>query len=463
MQQILILFSYFLSLATSVDISQIPKHYQYKYSFKYPYNGVAHHFQTSGDVSFSEKFVRLSSSLPNSRGLIYSDQSVNFKDWMVDFSFKASGRGFLGGDGLAFWLIDSFSLVEGHAIKDSFAGQNSQFKGLGILFDTADPGINRKNPYVYGIINDGSKSKHDYSSYMSHGSNNILGGCISEYRNSPGLAHVRIIYHKKNLQVLLDISHGGKQFQECFSHDNVEFGQYRIGLSAASDEFADDHDVYSFDVQELDSVTSKRKESKNTHTLSNEEKHKIDQFEKLIHQVEDEKDPNHLDLEYGDAVNPLIIQKIQENQFHILEKLEGLESLLYSAQSSSSSSSTHDQGNTNHAADTLSALRNQIIQLSHSLESIESKLEHAASVLNDLENKVHEKMGDVHQVISEASSHVIQSQEQTNARFEAISSHFGGTWSWFKYITSVFGLAIIIYGVLAIIRNKGNSNRNKFV
>ena len=73
---------------------------------------------------------------------------------------------------------------------------------------------------------------------MSHGSNNILGGCVSEYRNTPGLAHVRIIYYKKNLQVLLDLSQGGKQYQECFSLDNVDFGHSRIGLSAASDDFA---------------------------------------------------------------------------------------------------------------------------------------------------------------------------------------------------------------------------------
>ena len=157
-----------------------------------------------------------------------------------------------------------------------------------------------------------------------------------------------------------------------------------------------------------------------------------------------------------------MIQKIQENQFHILEKLENIENLLYSASSNSQSSSNNNNNNNGHAADTLSALRNQIGDLSHSLLSIESKLEHAGQFLTDLEKKFHDQMGDVHHVISEASSHVLQSQEQNNHRFEAITNHFGGAWSWFKYITSVLGVAIVIYAILAVVRNKTSSNR-KFV
>ena len=59
--------------------------------------------------------------------MIYSDQTLSFKDWVVDFSFKVSGRGFLGGDGLGFWLIDQLSLSD--HINDGFAGQKSPFKG----------------------------------------------------------------------------------------------------------------------------------------------------------------------------------------------------------------------------------------------------------------------------------------------------------------------------------------------
>jgi len=85
----------------------------------------------------------------------YSRQYVflsSFDWWEVEFQFRVSGRGRVGADGLAFW----FSTTKGFG--GPVFGSADKWDGLGLFFDSYDNDNNHNNPYILGMINDGTKA-----------------------------------------------------------------------------------------------------------------------------------------------------------------------------------------------------------------------------------------------------------------------------------------------------------------
>ena len=79
-------------------------------------------------------FVRLAPSVPRLRGSVWRLTVNEYKDWEVDFAFKAMGQGGLGGGrGLAFWY------TEERAADGLVFGNKDKWKGLGVFMDSADP------------------------------------------------------------------------------------------------------------------------------------------------------------------------------------------------------------------------------------------------------------------------------------------------------------------------------------
>lgn len=78
-------------------------------------------------------FVRLSPSVPGLKGSVWRQAPNEYKEWEVEFQFKAFGQGHLGGKGLAFWYTKE------RAIEGNVFGSKDQWTGLGVFMDTADP------------------------------------------------------------------------------------------------------------------------------------------------------------------------------------------------------------------------------------------------------------------------------------------------------------------------------------
>jgi hypothetical protein len=145
---------------------------------------------------------------------------------------------------------------------------------------TSDPKMSRKDPFIYGIQNDGKKQVSDFTDYTSK-SSNVLGGCFSNFRNTPEKFYLRLVIMSHKLTVYTDSIYHGKSYTECFS-SNLSLttlgakGQH-IGISANSLNIADDHDLYSLDVYEINPAKKSNQQKKE---LSDEEKKVIFRLKK---------------------------------------------------------------------------------------------------------------------------------------------------------------------------------------
>jgi hypothetical protein len=75
-----------------------------------------------------------------------------FDWWEVELQFRATGRGRVGADGLAFW----FSSTKGFG--GPVFGSADKWNGLGLFFDSYDNDNKHNNPYIMGMVNDGTKA-----------------------------------------------------------------------------------------------------------------------------------------------------------------------------------------------------------------------------------------------------------------------------------------------------------------
>ena len=64
--------------------------------------------------------------------------------------FRVNGRGRIGADGLAFWYTTQPG-VEGPVF-----GSSDKWNGFGLFFDSFDNDNKRNNPYIMGMVNDGT-------------------------------------------------------------------------------------------------------------------------------------------------------------------------------------------------------------------------------------------------------------------------------------------------------------------
>jgi len=84
------------------------------------------------DVLLSQDYLRLAPSLQNKAGSIWTQNFNPHKEWQVEFSFRVSGRGYSGGEGLAFWYTKE------RGIAGDIYGSKDAWTGLAVFFDTSD-------------------------------------------------------------------------------------------------------------------------------------------------------------------------------------------------------------------------------------------------------------------------------------------------------------------------------------
>lgn len=151
------------------------------------------------------------------------------------------------GDGLAFWYARD-ALKTGEVF-----GNEEFFSGLAVFLDTyanQNGPHGHQHPYISAMVNNGSlKYDHDRD-----GTHTELAGCEGKFRGVDHPTFVMIRYQKETVTVQTDIE-GKNEWKECFSVGGVRLPTgYYIGVTAATGDLSDNHDVISVKTFELDST-----------------------------------------------------------------------------------------------------------------------------------------------------------------------------------------------------------------
>ncbi|TPX45516.1 hypothetical protein CcCBS67573_g10364 [Chytriomyces confervae] len=270
----------------NIGHGQIDRRYDFTQSFKKPFfifpdssDKKVPFFTYSGDTMASNDNIRLTPSLPMHSGSIWADEPNMHKDWQMHFSFRAAGRGYAGGDGLALW----YSKEKG--VKGPVMGSKDKWNGLGLVFSTSSKLENRYSPLIYAIVNDGNKEVNGRTDYLQY----AAGSCLRDYRNTPHAVWVRVTYKKRQLRVDVDLYKDGYQFIECFRAKDIDLPPgYFFGVSASTGQtMHDDHDILGLEVFEVNPHPRKSKSKfQDEYKISNDVKQSFEEAKKAIEDVE---------------------------------------------------------------------------------------------------------------------------------------------------------------------------------
>lgn len=141
-------------------------------------------------------------------------------------------------------FINAFNYFSGNVF-----GAKDPFVGLGIFFDTyanQNGAHSHGHPYISAMINNGS-SQYDHD---RDGTHTELAGCEGKFRNVERDTVALIRYENDILSVHTDFD--GQGWKECFNVQGVILPtHYHIGVSAATGDLTDNHDVVSVKTFEL--------------------------------------------------------------------------------------------------------------------------------------------------------------------------------------------------------------------
>ncbi|XP_028828889.1 protein ERGIC-53 [Denticeps clupeoides] len=227
--------------ATSGDAPH--RRFEYKYSFKGPHlsqgDGTVPFWVHTGNAIPSADQIRITPSLRSQQGSVWTKNVVKFEHWEAVVTFRVSGRGRMGADGLAVWY------TSGQGLTGPVYGAADQWNGVGIFFDSFDNDGKKNNPTVLVVGNNG-KLVYDH---QNDGTTQSLGTCLRDFRNKPYPVRAKITYYKKTLTVLINngFTPDKEDYEFCTRIENMIIPvEGYFGISAATGGLADDHDVLSF-------------------------------------------------------------------------------------------------------------------------------------------------------------------------------------------------------------------------
>ncbi|KAL0809885.1 hypothetical protein ABMA28_011364 [Loxostege sticticalis] len=267
-----------------VNTQSVHRRFEYKYSFKPPYlaqkDGSVPFWEYGGNAIASGESVRLAPSMRSQKGAIWAKNPLTFDWWEVDIMFKVTGRGRIGADGLAFW----YTTQRGDYTGEVF-GSSDRWNGLAIIFDSFDNDNKHNNPYIMAVLNDGTK----VFDHKSDGSQQLLSGCLRDFRNKPFPPRARVEYYLNTLTVYFHngMTNNEADYELCFRAENVVLprGGY-FGLSAATGGLADDHDVIHLLTTSLHTT-----QQQGGQQISADEQQKLDrEYQEYQQKLEQQKD-----------------------------------------------------------------------------------------------------------------------------------------------------------------------------
>ncbi|NWV21600.1 LMAN1 protein, partial [Origma solitaria] len=232
------------ALSTAESSAAAPhRRFEYKYSFKGPHlvqaDGTVPFWVHTGNAIPSADQIRITTSLKSQKGSAWTKNKSIFEFWEVEVTFRVTGRGRVGADGLAIWF------TEEQGLEGPVFGAADRWNGVGIFFDSFDNDGKKNNPGVIVVGNDG-KLLYDH---QNDGSTQALASCQRDFRNKPYPVRVKISYYQKTLTVLMNngFTPDKEDYEFCAKVEGMELpSQGYFGISAATGGLADDHDVLSF-------------------------------------------------------------------------------------------------------------------------------------------------------------------------------------------------------------------------
>ncbi|NWI88752.1 LMAN1 protein, partial [Pitta sordida] len=183
--------------------------------------------------------IRITTSLKSQKGSVWTKTKSIFEYWEVEVTFRVTGRGRIGADGLAIWY------TEEQGLEGPVFGAADKWNGVGIFFDSFDNDGKKNNPVVVVVGNNGNL----LYDHQNDGSSQALASCQRDFRNKPYPVRARITYYQKTLTVLINngFTPDKDDYELCAKVDNMVLPpQGYFGISAATGGLADDHDVLSF-------------------------------------------------------------------------------------------------------------------------------------------------------------------------------------------------------------------------
>uniref|UniRef100_A0A2K6BRQ7 Lectin, mannose binding 1 like n=1 Tax=Macaca nemestrina TaxID=9545 RepID=A0A2K6BRQ7_MACNE len=172
------------------------RRFEYKLSFKGPRLALpgagipfwSHH----GDAILGLEEVRLTPSMRNRSGAVWSRASVLFSAWEVEVQMRVTGLGRRGAQGMAVWY------TQGRGHVGSILGGLASWDGIGIFFDSSAE--DTQVPAIRVLASDG----HIPSEQPGYGASQVLGSCHWDFRNRPHPFRARITYWGQRLRVSLN-------------------------------------------------------------------------------------------------------------------------------------------------------------------------------------------------------------------------------------------------------------------
>ncbi|XP_068107364.1 protein ERGIC-53 [Hyperolius riggenbachi] len=317
-----LLLCWALSAARAEEDKRPPhRRFEYKYSFKGPYlvqaEGSVPFWIHTGNAIPSADQIRITPSLKSQKGAVWTKTAPSFANWEVEVTFRVTGRGRIGADGLAIWY------TAGQGLDGNVFGAADMWNGIGIFFDSFDNDAKKNNPMILVVGNNG-KLMYDH---QNDGASQALASCLRDFRNKPYPVRAKITYYKKTLTVMINngFTPDKDDYEFCAKVDNMVLPlQGFFGISAATGGLADDHDVLSFLTFQL---TEPDKDAlPEDAEIPKEEKDKyqeeFDHFQNELDKRKDEYQKDHPELtEHPDdmyeTVNDRELRQIFEGQNRI--------------------------------------------------------------------------------------------------------------------------------------------------
>ncbi|EGD79950.1 hypothetical protein PTSG_10232 [Salpingoeca rosetta] len=272
-----------------------PKGYVYHlHSITHPYmtNGMTiPNWDFYGSTVVTDDYIRLTPDRQSRRGSLWNTVPFNppgdeeYPGFEINLQFRVHGQGTrLFGDGMAVWY------TKDRALEGPVFGNQDKFIGMGVFFDTYSNLHQGHSQYISVMFGDGMLSyDHD-----SDGGASRVAGCPIRFRSTADDDHpvyARIVYQNNLLRVYIDADDDGG-WPECFIVRRVYLPRnYYFGLTAATGDLADNHDVISMKVSEPSGMSQAERE---------EVKRRIEEDMKREAESGGSKVP--VDPQYGDEV-----------------------------------------------------------------------------------------------------------------------------------------------------------------
>ncbi|XP_064599814.1 vesicular integral-membrane protein VIP36-like [Liolophura sinensis] len=205
-----------------------------------------------GSTMVTNNFIRLTSDRQSQQGSIWNSLPCFIRNWELHVHFKVHGSGkSLFGDGFAIWY------TRDRMQPGPVFGSKDFFSGLAIFMDTYsnhNGPHQHTHPYISAMVSNGTVHyDHDQDGTLTQ-----LNGCESSFRNKDVETFIAVRYHDNTLKVSTDIE-GNGEWKECFTSTGVKLPTgYFFGISAATGELADNHDIISVKLYELEAPENQK-------------------------------------------------------------------------------------------------------------------------------------------------------------------------------------------------------------